>query len=432
MKHAISYCRTSVTAMFALTLILSEGIAQAEFRAAAASRNVTPDPLLPATSGGPGRPTKEKLGELEARVLVLDDGETKVAFVSEPFLGFPAGLCRRVYEKVKDIPAENILISATHTHAAPDPYGFPSLSKEGRINMEYIEGVCAKTADAINEAVGNLQPATLKIGIDEAHGKIAYNYYAPQLYDPRCNIMQAVAADGKVISTLVNYAIHPEVLIDRPVISPDVIGPLYDEIAKQGGGIGVFMNGAQGGMITADNRTENGKDKDSWEEVVRIGTLLGSEAMRIAAAAEVQVDPKIKGISKEIRFPLPTNPMWKMVSKSPVGYKFNDDNTVSARVNVMNVGSAQIMTIPGEALPNIGYYLKRKLKGKYNFLFGLTNDAYGYILTKEDWNSFKRYEYVSETSLGEMTGEILIEEGLKMAEELGAPPSSAPAPASAK
>ncbi len=42
-------------------------------------------------------------------------------------------------------------------------------------------------------------------------------------------------------------------------------------------------------------------------------------------------------------------------------------------------------------------------------LFGLTNDAFGYILTKVDFNSFKRYEYVSRTSLGEMTGEILIE-----------------------
>ena len=42
----------------------------------------------------------------------------------------------------------------------------------------------------------------------------------------------------------------------------------------------------------------------------------------------------------------------------------------------------------------------------------LTNDAFGYILTKVDFNSFPRYEYVSRTSLGEMTGEILIEQSL--------------------
>ena len=85
-------------------------------------------------------------------------------------------------------------------------------------------------------------------------------------------------------------------------------------------------------------------------------------------------------------------------------------------MNLINVGKAQILSIPGEALPNIGFYLKRKMHGAPNFLFGLTNDAFGYILTKVDFNSFKRYEYVSRTSLGEMTGETLIEEALKLIE----------------
>ncbi len=87
----------------------------------------------------------------------------------------------------------------------------------------------------------------------------------------------------------------------------------------------------------------------------------------------------------------------------------------------MNVGNAQILTIPGEALPNIGFYLKRKMHGQHNLLFGLTNDAFGYILTKVDWGSFKRYEYVSRTSLGEMTGEIYIDAALKFANECPRP-----------
>ena len=35
------------------------------------------------------------------------------------------------------------------------------------------------------------------------------------------------------------------------------------------------------------------------------------------------------------------------------------------------------------------------------------------ILTKEDYDSFKRYAYVTRTSLGERTGEILVEEALR-------------------
>jgi hypothetical protein len=87
------------------------------------------------------------------------------------------------------------------------------------------------------------------------------------------------------------------------------------------------------------------------------------------------------------------------------------------QVNLLTIGTAQVLTIPGEALPNIGFYLKRKMKGEQNFLFGLTNDAFGYILTKVDYESFDRYSYVSRTSLGEMTGEILIENALQMIEQ---------------
>jgi hypothetical protein len=106
---------------------------------------------------------------------------------------------------------------------------------------------------------------------------------------------------------------------------------------------------------------------------------------------------------------------------SPLKYPYNQDKSISTRLNLVNLGNAQILTIPGEALPNIGYYLKRHMTGDNNLLFGLTNDAFGYILTKVDFNSFKRYEYVSQTSLGEMTGEILIENALKLIEDSPVP-----------
>ena len=66
-------------------------------------------------------------------------------------------------------------------------------------------------AEAINEASGRLQTARIKVATGEAKGKIAYNYYAEQLYDPRCHVIQVLAVNGKPLATLVNYAIHPEV-----------------------------------------------------------------------------------------------------------------------------------------------------------------------------------------------------------------------------
>jgi hypothetical protein len=48
----------------------------------------------------------------------------------------------------------------------------------------------------VNEAISKLEPATLKTAVDEANGKIAYNYYADQLFDPRCGVIQAIASSG--------------------------------------------------------------------------------------------------------------------------------------------------------------------------------------------------------------------------------------------
>jgi hypothetical protein len=405
----------------AAVIVLVTGLVSAQtFRAGTAVRNITPDPLLP-VSGGIGTPKKtlEKKGDLFIRAFVLEKGTTRVAFVSVDNLGWPSVLGDKSRALIQGVKPENVLISATHTHSAPDAYGFPNEKGESFADMAYLDRCVRLMAEAVNEAVQKLQPATLKVAVGEAKGKIAYNYYAPQLYDPRCGVIQAVAtsgsSQGKPIATLVNYAVHPEVLgSDRGILSPDLCGPLYDRIEAQTGGMAMFINGAQGGMVTADVRRENGKEANTWEECIRIGELLADEALRIVSAAPALENPDVYVASRRLEFPIESDILKYIIAKSPLGYKLPKPNVVDTQLNLINLGPAQILTIPGEALPNIGYYLKRKMPTDHAFLFGLTNDAFGYILTKVDFNSFKRYDYVSQTSLGEMTGEIYIDKALQL------------------
>ena len=63
----------------------------------------------------------------------------------------------------------------------------------------------------------------------------------------------------------------------------------------------------------------------------------------------------------------------------------------------------------------------KKMRGKHSLLFGLTNDAFGSILTKVDFASFPQYESDSRTSLGEVTGEVLIEKVLDLVNRSPAP-----------
>ncbi|MDB4583153.1 hypothetical protein N9164_08375 [Draconibacterium sp.] len=392
------------------------------FKAGAALRIITPDPLIPVSGGvGTPKPVTKKQGDLFVRALVLEKGEKRVAIVNIDNIGWPAVLGDKSRALIKDIPPENVLIGVSHTHSAPDAYGFPDENGNIGADLKYLEWCVKQIADAVNEASGKLQAADLKIAVDEAKGKIAYNYYAPKLYDPRCGVIQAISKEGKTIATLVNYATHPEIIGNsRGILSPDLCGPLYDRIEEKAGGIALFMNSAQGGMVTADNRLENGKEASDWAECVRNGNLLADEALRIVGSAKVQINPDLYCTSKVIEFPVDSELMRAILKNSPLSYG-NKENKVNTRLNLLNIGSAQVVTIPGEALPNIGFYLKRKMPTEHPFLFGLTNDAFGYILTKEDFKSFERYEYISRTSLGEKTADIYINEVLDLVQSSPAP-----------
>ncbi len=423
-------CRDFTMKTFYLLIIIwllfpFAGIHAQTFRAGAAMRVITPEKLIP-ISGGMGTPVmpEAKQGELTVRALVLEKEESRVAIVGIDNLGWPAYLGNRSRKLIRGISPECVLIGATHTHSAPDAYAFPDENGNTGADLEYLDWCVVQIADAVNEAVAKLEPASLKTAVGEAKGKIAYNYYAPELYDRRCGVIQTIAASGenkgKVLATLVNYATHPEILgTKRKLMSPDLCGPLYDRIESKTGGLALFMNSAQGGMVTADNRRENGAEANDWDECIRIGNLLADEALRIVEPATVQPNPDLCCVSKEIKLPVESAEMQYVLKNSPLAKKSGtvDFRVVSTRINLLNIGEAQVLTIPGEALPNIGYYLKRNMKSDQAFLFGLTNDAFGYILSKEDYNSFDRYRYISRTSLGEMTAEIFEKEAFKLIEE---------------
>ena len=91
-------------------------------------------------------------------------------------------------------------------------------------------------------------------------------------------------------------------------------------------------------------------------------------------------------LAAEVQFIIESELMKYIVKKSSLKYEVDAGDRVVAQVNLLNIGTAQILTIPGEVLPYIGYYLKRKMR-------------------------------TSVTSLGENTAEIYITEALKLVAE---------------
>ena len=137
---------------------------------------------------------------------------------------------------------------------------------------------------------------------------------------------------------------------DVGILSPDLVGPLCERIESQAGGMALFMNGAQGGMVTADNRDldqprdqQRGywNDARTWDECLRIGHLMADEALRIVKDAPDQKDPSL--CLRLDERPLPgrvATPMWGVVLGSPLKYPHNDDRSINARINLVNLGDS--------------------------------------------------------------------------------------------
>jgi len=115
--------------------------------------------------------------------LTLEDEAGASFILSTAFLGFPA--CGRQSTRQRcRASRENILIGATHNTAGLT-LCFPDQTGKANVESEYLESVCDKLAEAIKETTTRLKPADGQNRHRGSKGKIAYNYYAEQLYDPR-------------------------------------------------------------------------------------------------------------------------------------------------------------------------------------------------------------------------------------------------------
>ena len=389
-----------------------------------AVRDVTPEPLLPVSGGvGPSHPVTRKIGQLTVRALVLENDGTRVAICSTDFLGFPA---RSVRQGPRPGPGHPAAEHPHRRHAHAQRPRLLRLSRPHRQDRrrprvprrrlrEAGRGDQRGRGRTCSRRVSRSPPA-------RPRARSPTTTTPSKLYDPRCTVIQVLDAAGKPIATLVNYASHPEVIgPDQGIMCPDFVGPLYDRIQERGRGHGHLHEQRPGRHGDRRLPRPQRQGRPDLGRVPPHRTLLADEALRIVADAPAQEDPALFCGSTTVEFPVENEMLRTVVKLSPLGFQLSDKGTVATQVNVVNLGNAQILTIPGEALPNIGFYLKRKMHGEHNLLFGLTNDAFGYILTKVDWNSFERYNYITRTSLGEMTGEILIDKSLAFVESCPRP-----------
>lgn len=279
-----SFLRRMVRTLSAaiLFLIFSVGPAAASqwFHAGAAKADVTPPLEYPVMLGGKGglstglHQNPDYIGypsdpdRLYARALALSWEGTDLILVSLDNVGMTLDDLQFVRNEVSaaiGIDAANLIVSATHTHNAPDllgPYGgytpqlcLPPPDGLGYCAIHYREQVLFPgIIQAVVEAYNSRERASLKVGEVKTKG-LVFNRrtWTPEdrnsgIIDPQLTVLQfeKQTAHHEVIATLANFSVHMVPAVGSHLISADTSGYLVAMLEKHYGGVGLFVPGAIG------------------------------------------------------------------------------------------------------------------------------------------------------------------------------------------
>ena len=149
---------------FALTFLFAITARAGDLKAGAFAQDVTPT-RFPISVNGNMTDVQAKAANdpLHARCLVLDDGSTKLAIVVVDSCMIPRELvldAKAQATKRTGIPADHILISATHTHSAPTVTGV----FQSEPDADYVRFLAAKIAEGIQKAHNRRVPARIGFG----------------------------------------------------------------------------------------------------------------------------------------------------------------------------------------------------------------------------------------------------------------------------
>jgi hypothetical protein len=407
-----------------------------ELKAGAFAQDVTPTKFPISVNGNmTDVQAKGANDPLHARCLVLDDGSTKLAIVVVDSCMIPRELvldAKAQATKRTGIPADHIVISATHTHSAPTVTGV----FQSEPDADYVKFLAAKIAEGIQTAHDRRAPARIGFGrarnetqvfnrrwrrghelipadpFGNSTDRVQMNpgHQAKGLVepagpvDPEVCFLSVQAADGKPLALLAAYSLH--YVGGNPPVSADYYGAFAGRInqllapdAKDF--VGVMANGTSGDV----NNVDFGAPAVKYGPGERIKVVADSVAKTVAEAypkVEYRKDVTLAAATKELQLGVrkPTEKdldrARKVLAehKDPKALVGRDavyaretelmakyPDTVPVTVQALRIGNAGIAAIPCEVFAEIGLEIKKTSPLKDTFTIELANGYNGYLPT---------------------------------------------------
>ncbi|MEX2512152.1 MAG: neutral/alkaline non-lysosomal ceramidase N-terminal domain-containing protein [Cyclobacteriaceae bacterium] len=458
------------TETFAQQQVAEESPVIKVFRAGAAMSVITP-PIGTSINGNmQDHQVLHINDDTHARSLVLDDGETKLAFVT-------LDLCmayRETMDRAKiraheftSIPVENMLISTTHTHSG----GTACSVFQSDPDASYLAFLEQRAADAIIRAHNNLEPAKIGWGVGHEPGQVFNRRWKmkpgtvstnpfegedqvrmnpgignPDLLepagpiDPEVPVVAVQSTDGKPIALMANYSLHYVGGTGNGEISADYFGMFAEKIKQMVGAdhqspsfVAMMSNGTSGDINNINFGGEAPAPMPPYAKMEMVANTVAAEAFKVYQNIQykdwVPLAVKQKEITLNVRKPnkeelaRAENIMAQakgpnMVSREEIYARetvlikdFPDQKDII--LQAIQLGDLAITAIPCEVFVEIGLELKEKSPFDQTYNISLANGYNGYLPTPKhhQWGGYEtwraRSSYLEVDASNKITENVL-------------------------
>ncbi|RMG13907.1 MAG: hypothetical protein D6731_11405 [Planctomycetota bacterium] len=371
------------------------------------------------------RPSEGQADPLAARAIALRRGKLTALVIGCDLVGLHNYQVQALRKRLSDVATPDaVLLAATHTHSGPDTLGLWGLLPPlcSGLEDEVVDEVLRAIEAAARAAVDRLEPARARWACAEAPERgVSRNRRDPEWIDRRLTAVAFEALDGRPIATLVHFACHPEGLGSKNrLLSADFPAGLYERVEGERGGVCVFLNGALGGMVTLD------APDHSLAAVRAVGVRLGDLALAALASSSRALprSPALRAVRQPLWVPVQNRSYHLAHAFSILGPRPFRNGCTQSEVFALALGPLVLLSVPGEALPRLGFELEERVAGEPVLLVGLGGDELGYLLRPEDWEA-ERYHYERSVSPGPLAGELLRWAVEAVATALARPPAEA-------
>jgi len=248
---------------------------------------------------------------------VLDDGTTRVALVTADLVGFSKDFVRKLRAAVQadtGIPAANLMLTCSHTHAGPRMAAYVFEEEKGmggRVESAFLETLMQQLRGLVKKAAGALRPARIGFGRGKAGAEkgIGGNRHDPKgLADPGVGVIGVQDEAGEWMAILVKYSLHPTILqMDNFLVTADYPWGIR-LVMKERHPRAAFLF-AQG--ATGDQSSRYFRKGQTFDEAERFGRIIGEEADRVLGSLAWAREPVLGSASVQVE------PAWKDIPPIP-------------------------------------------------------------------------------------------------------------------